>query len=551
MLGRTTAFLHVNETTLRKFQEHLYPGIEEHGFLHLPDFQMRRKDGTVFPTEHSVMPLEDEEGKRIGWVSVVRDITERKKAEEALRESEEKFRSLFESMLNGFAYCKILVDEDNRPVDFVHLEVNDAWERSIGLRREDVIGNKITEVIPGIKESKTDLISIYGGVALTGEATKFDLCFDPLRKLFTVSVYSPSKGYFVAVFEDITERKRAEETLKKSRDAYKATFESTGTAMLIGEEDTTISIINTEFETLCGYSKEEVEGKKSWIEFLVKADLERMKDYHHLRMVDPNAAPPHYEFQFIDKQGNVKDILITLALIPGTKKTVGSLLEITERKRAEEQLKAAVRDKELLIREVHHRVKNNLQVISSLLDMSSLRTRSQPAQDLITNARSKIHSIAIIHSQLYASDRFEEVDMESHVRELVSYLLQIYAGAEHITPLVEVAAVKLQIDQAVPYAIVLNELISNALQHAFIGREKGTIRVSVERLAEGTLLTTVKDDGIGISPEVDIADADTLGLKLVRNVVQKQLKGKVRIKRNKGTEFIVEFKPLEKEVQYA
>ncbi|MBE9594129.1 MAG: PAS domain S-box protein, partial [Proteobacteria bacterium] len=139
--------------------------------------------------------------------------------------------------------------------------------------------------------------------------------------------------------KEADERKQAEEVLKESGDAYKATFETTGTAMLIGEEDTTISMINAEFEKLCGYSKEEVEGKKRWIEFIVKADLERMKGYHNLRMTDPEAAPPYYEYQFIDKQGNVRDCLITLALIPGTKKTVGSIIDITNRVHAEEALK--------------------------------------------------------------------------------------------------------------------------------------------------------------------------------------------------------------------
>lgn len=135
-----------------------------------------------------------------------------------MRNSEEKYRSLFENMLSGFTYCKILVDEDNQPIDFVHLEVNDAWERSIGLKKEDVVGKKVTEAIPGIKESETDLIGIYGKVALTGEEVKFDLYFELLGKWFTISVYSPQKGYFVTVFEDITEHKRAEEEIinKKS-----------------------------------------------------------------------------------------------------------------------------------------------------------------------------------------------------------------------------------------------------------------------------------------------------------------------------------------------
>ena len=110
--------------------------------------------------------------------------TERKRAEEALRESERKYRSLFEQMLNGFAYCKIIVDENNKPIDFAYLEVNDAFERLTGLRKEDVIGRKITELIPGIKESHLELFSIYGKVALTGEETKFNIVYQASISLF-------------------------------------------------------------------------------------------------------------------------------------------------------------------------------------------------------------------------------------------------------------------------------------------------------------------------------------------------------------------------------
>ncbi len=139
--------------------------------------------------------------------------TEHKRVKEVLKESDEKYRFLFQNMLNGFAYCKILVDENDKPIDFVYLEVNDAFERLTGLRREDVIGRKVTEAIPGIKQLHPELFSIYGKVALTGEETKFDVYFEPLGIWLTISVYSPKRGYFSAVFENITEHKRAEEAL--------------------------------------------------------------------------------------------------------------------------------------------------------------------------------------------------------------------------------------------------------------------------------------------------------------------------------------------------
>jgi len=140
---------------------------------------------------------------------------ERKQVGGGVGKSGEKYYSPTVGMLGAFAYCQILVDEKNQPIDYVHLEINDAWERLVGLRKEDVIGKKVTEVIPGIKEFRPDLISIYGKVALTGEEVSLEFYFEPLRKWFTVSAYSPQRGYFVAVFDDITGRKRRQERFIK------------------------------------------------------------------------------------------------------------------------------------------------------------------------------------------------------------------------------------------------------------------------------------------------------------------------------------------------
>jgi len=131
-----------------------------------------------------------------------------------LRESEEKYRSLFEKMLNGFACCRIIVDEDNRPIDWIYLNVNDAFEKITGLKKETVIGKKVTEAIPGLKKDSPELFDIYGRVALTGEEARFEIYLDTLKIWFSVMAFCPQKGYFVAVFDDITENKRAEEEKK-------------------------------------------------------------------------------------------------------------------------------------------------------------------------------------------------------------------------------------------------------------------------------------------------------------------------------------------------
>ena len=139
-----------------------------------------------------------------------------------------------------------------------------------------------------------------------------------------------------ALAQEVSERKKAEEALRESEERYRTVFESTGTATMIVEEDTILSMVNTEFEKLSGYSKEEVEGKKSWTEFVVTEDLERMKDYHARRREKGSEVPTEYEFRVVDKQGSMKNIWNKVGMIPGTKRSVASWMDITSRKQAEE-----------------------------------------------------------------------------------------------------------------------------------------------------------------------------------------------------------------------
>lgn len=148
-------------------------------------------------------------------------VFEKRKADLALIKSEQKYHSLFENMLNGFALCKIILDDDNNPVDFLYLDVNNAFERLTRLKKEETIGKRVTEVLPGIENSTPNLFEICGKVALTGEDTKFEIFFEPLKIWLLISVYSPEKGYFVSIFENITERKIAEEMIKNEIEKLK------------------------------------------------------------------------------------------------------------------------------------------------------------------------------------------------------------------------------------------------------------------------------------------------------------------------------------------
>ena len=157
--------------------------------------------------QFSFMPI----GPRIRVYTV--NVDEKKKAEDALKESEEKYRSLFANMINGYAYCRMIFDEKDEPVDFVYLEINDAFEKLTGLKKEAVIGRKVSEAIPGTREANPELFDIYGRVARTGKAERFELFFKPLSIWLNISVYGPKKDHFVAIFNNITKRKEMEQEL--------------------------------------------------------------------------------------------------------------------------------------------------------------------------------------------------------------------------------------------------------------------------------------------------------------------------------------------------
>jgi two-component sensor histidine kinase len=161
--------------------------------------------------------------------------------------------------------------------------------------------------------------------------------------------------------------------------------------------------------------------------------------------------------------------------------------------------------------------------------------------DLFADSRNRVNAMALIHTQLYRSERFDKINMEEHVQELSKKLLQIYSMEKTIALDIKFANIYLNINQAIPCALVLNELITNACKHAYREGQKGTISISMQKSDDNTFLLRVKDDGAGIPEEVDIGKVKSLGLSLVRNLVYNQLKGKIDVRSNKGTEFLIDF----------
>ena len=263
------------------------------------------------------------------------DITEHRQAIEKLQNSENLYRAIFETTMAA----TIIIEEDTT----ISL-VNSEFCRMSGYLREEWEGKKSwTEfVIPkDLERMKTyhQLRRIDRNAAPLHYECGFIDSQGSIRNVILMVDMIPGTRKSVASFIDITEHKRTVARLEESENRYRTIFETTGTATVIIEEDTTVSLVNSEFVVLSGYSKEEWEGKKSWTEVIVPADLEKMKTYHRLRRIDRKAPPRHYEFGFIDSQGRIRNVILMVDMIPGTMKSVASFADITEHKLAVANLK--------------------------------------------------------------------------------------------------------------------------------------------------------------------------------------------------------------------
>jgi len=216
--------------------------------------------------------------------------------------------------------------------------------------------------------------------------------------------------------------------------------------------------------------------------------------------------------------------------------------EIAERKEVEIRIRASLQEKNTLLGEVHHRVQNNLQVISNLLNLSRHRTLSAEARQVLAEARSRIFTMALIHTQLYRTENINQVDMGSHIYKLWLSIHQIYEPIKKdVTPIINWRDVSLTITQAIPCALVLNEAITNVFKHAYGDGETGPCHITMKRSRDDRILIRVRDEGRGIPETVDLDATDTLGIKLMRDLARHQLGGQFRIERNEGTDIWIEF----------
>ena len=466
-----------------------------------------------------------------------------------LRESEERYRAI-SALASDWAYS-LRVDQDGD----IELEwVTEAFNRTMASFDPPVRPGDLLELVhpddaPLMKKRLERLLSGETDISeyrmKTGDGGWRWICD------FARPEWDEGQNRIVrfrGTTQDITERKQAEEAWRESERRLKRIIENMPVLFDAFDEDGVALCWNKECERVTGYSADEIVGNPDSMELLVPDPTYRAWILEQLQELGHDYRD--WELELRCKDGETRTIAWSNISrdhpVPGWW-SWGVGVDVTERKRAEERSRANLAEKEVLLQEIHHRVKNNLQVISSLLSFQSDTLENEEAARAFQESQNRVHSMASVHEHLYRSEDLAQIDMEHYIVELVDHLRQSY-WAYGVIPKVEVADATLDVDTAILCGLLVTELVSNAMEHAFPTQEevgpdtpRGEIHVTLCPVGEEFEMT-VSDDGAGLPEDVDIETTTSLGLRLV-DMLARQLRGTLEVDRGgeKGTAFKVTF----------
>ena len=498
-----------------------------------------RKDGSEFLLEISTGTWKTDEG--IFSSVIIRDITERKQAEEKLR--------LFRSLIGQSNDAIFVSDPETGRI----LDANDKACVNLGYKREELFNIRVMDFevnLPDqfswkehVEEVESRSHLIFEGWHRRKDGTIFpvevNVSFIVLEKI----------GYMLAVVRDITERKEAEAAIRESEELLHQAVRVSQIGIFDHDHRNDTIYWSPEHRHIYGLGPEEPVTLPAFLNHVYPEDRERIAEAVR-RAHDPAGDGTFaVEHRIVDRNGSIhwlstrsRTYFEGEGSLRHPVRTVGAVADITEGKSAEEKIEASLKEKEMLLREIHHRVKNNMQVISSLLWLQSGYITDKKYLEMFRDSQNRITTMSLIHEKLYRSKDLSKIEFNEYIRDLANGLFQSYGvKSGSIELIINVENVSLGIDHAIPCGLIINELITNSLKYAFPENKKGEIKVSLHLINENMVELAVSDNGMGIPCNVDFRKTESLGLRLVTILAENQLQGKIDLDRSRGTEFKIKF----------
>jgi len=500
----------------------------------------QRKDGSLVEVALTASSIRFR-GERVGVFAIYRDITDRRRAEEALRASEARFREMADLLPTPVA-------ESELGGRLTYL--NRAGFETLGGTPADLeAGLSVWEIISprqaGRMKRRLQALAL-GENPGTTEYTLIRRDSSEINALVNSApiVEGGQVVGFRSTVQDITRLKASEAELREREERFRQMAELLPETVFEMDLEGRLTFANRAAYRSFGYSKEDFARGVNAVDMLAPEDRDRALENVSARINGKMAKPA--EYTALAKNGRKFPVLLYASPIVRQGKPAGLrglIVDITERKMIEDQLKAALREKEVLLREVHHRVKNNMQVISSLLNLQAGRITDPELRGPFQESQGRVQAMGLIHETLYRSDSLGAIDFREYLSGLARSLFQAYATSSgRIALKIEAEKVELGLDQAVPLGLVINELISNSLKYAFPGGRRGEISIQARSLDEEEIELSVSDNGVGLPQDFDWRGARTLGLNIVSGLVETQLGGTVSLDRQGGARFSIRFK---------
>jgi PAS domain S-box-containing protein len=540
------------------------------------EWEGKRKDGSKMYVDIRETVMYDVNGKITGIIGVSKDISERKKVEKQIKRSEAYYRTIFEN--TGTA--TIIVEEDTT----VSL-ANAEFEKLYGYPKEEIEGKKnwrefvAPDYINKIEEYHI-IRRINPKLAPRNYEFKFIDRYGKFKDIFVTVAIIPETNKSLVSLLDITNNKKDEKALKefgvsqtkiakalresvaskskilnalrRSEAQLKMAMDMAKLAQWEYDFESAVFTFDDQFYALYNTTVKE-EGPQMSPEDYVRRfvpfeDRSRVNEEIARIWETTNVYDSgQLEHSIIMANGEVRFIAVHYEIIKDDEgraiKTYGTNQDITEIKVAENKIKNSLMEKEVLLREIHHRVKNNLQIISSLLNLQTRCVEGEETINVLKESQNRVKTMAMVHEKLYQSENLKDINFREYIENLVSDLFYSY-GVKRGTIDLQINAdnLEMDIDTAIPCGLIINELVTNSLKYAF-PYPKGIVKIELKQLQD-KLELIISDNGRGLPDDLDIETTETLGLKMVTILVN-QLKGTLELDRTNGTEFRIIFRELE------
>jgi PAS domain S-box-containing protein len=497
-------------------------------------FRHKLASGEVRDVEVYSGPVDTQEQTLL--YSTVHDITRRVQAEEALKESENRYRLLTENSLTGIYTHR----------DGVFTYVNPRLAEMMGYAVEELIGREFWEFVhPEDRERiKERGLAIATGRRLTPTVEFRVLCkYGEIKWLEVFSHPVTHLGHTADMGNvvDITDRRRAEEALRESEERFRELAELMPEFVYELDDKGFFTFFNRPGLEKVLYTPHDIAEGLHALTIVVPEDLEIVQK--DIATVLSGVRVNNREYTLLKKNGTTLPILTHSSPIVRKGNVVGIRgvgIDLTERKRAEQLIKASLQEKEVLLREIHHRVKNNLAVVCGLLTLQAEYATDDAHRKMFEDTETRVRSMALAHEKLYQTEDLASLDAGEYVGGLVDHLVDSSSLGMPIQLKKEIDDVSFRLDIVIPLGFILTELVSNCLRHAFPKGREGAIRISLRSVAEKEFELVVSDNGVGIPDGIDLQNPVSMGMDLV-NTFASQINGDIEIRRDKGTEVRVRF----------